>query len=214
MKGDILIIKDFHRKAAKEIAELILPDIKSADKPFIITIAGESGAGKSEIAASLAESLKAQGIPSYVFQQDDFFIFPPKTNAAKRKEDIEWVGMQEVKLDLLNEIIAAIHSGVTEIEKPMVIFDEERITEETIDLSGVKVIIAEGTYTTALKNADLHIFIDRDVNDTRASRKERAREAQDEFLEQILNIEHKIISEHKNKAGILINKDFSVTKKY
>ena len=33
-----------------------------------------------------------KGISTYVFQQDDFFIYPPKTNAKKREEDISWVG--------------------------------------------------------------------------------------------------------------------------
>ncbi len=212
MKGDILIIKEHHRKAGEEIARLLLPEINSSKDAYFITVAGESGAGKSEIATSVADSLKGKGINSYVFQQDDFFIFPPKTNANKRKEDINWVGMQEIKLDLLDEIISAIKNGLTEIEKPLVIFDEDKITEETIELSGIKAIIIEGTYTTALKNADVHVFIDRNINDTRDSRKERAREAQDDFLEKILTIEHKIISSHKSKANILVNKDFTVNK--
>lgn len=212
MKGDILIIKEHHMKAGEEIAGILLQNINATTGPFFITVAGESGAGKSEIAASIAESLEKQGIRSYIFQQDDFFIFPPKTNAAKRKEDIQWVGKQEVKLDLLDEIIKAIRNGVTEIEKPLVIFGEDKITEETVDLQSIKVFIIEGTYTTALKNADIHVFIDRDVNDTRESRKERAREDQDDFLEKILTIEHKIISAMKEKADILVNKDFSVKK--
>jgi hypothetical protein len=50
------------------------------------------------------------------------------------------------------------------------------------------------------------------MHDTRGSRKERAREAQDEFLEKILMIEHKIIASSKDMADIIINKDYSVNK--
>ncbi len=212
MKGDILIIKEHHKKAAMAVVDVVLPEIKAAQEHYFITVAGESGAGKSEIAAAIAEFLEEKGIHCYIFQQDDFFIYPPRTNAAKRIEDINWVGVQEVKLDLIEEMLVAIKNGVSEFEKPLVIFDEDRITEESINLENVKVIIVEGTYATMLKNVDCHVFIDRNIHDTRESRKERAREAQDEFLEKILAIEHKIISANKDKADIIINKDYSIYK--
>jgi uridine kinase len=212
MKGDILIIKEHHRKAGQEIYDLCSKEIEQSKGVFFMTVSGESGAGKSEIAASVAEYFNKNGIKSYVFQQDDFFIYPPKTNAARREQDISWVGTNEVKLDLLEEIIKAIRNGVMQIDKPLVIFDDDKITEETIDLSDVKLVIIEGTYTTMLSGADLHVFIDRNIYDTRESRKERGREKQDEFLERILMIEHRIISSHKELAELVVNKDYSVTK--
>ena len=212
MKGDILIIKDHHRKAGRAVTETLFPRLREAENIFVITVAGESGAGKSEIAAAIAEDLEKRDIRTCIFQQDDFFIYPPKTNASKRKEDISWVGTQEVKLDLIDEILLAIRNGVTEIEKPLVIFDEDRITEEHMNLEGTKVILVEGTYTTLLTNVDCHVFIDRDVNDTRESRKEREREAQDDYLERILMIEHKIIAANKARADIIINKDYGINK--
>lgn len=212
MKGDILIIKEHHRKAAREVVDFILEDVNNAKEHYFLTVAGESGAGKSEIAAAVAEEIETKGVESYIFQQDDFFIFPPKTNEHKRREDIKWVGVNEVKISLLEEIIEAIKSGVEEIEKPLVIFDEDKIVEETINVHGKKLVIFEGTYTTALSNADCHVFIDRNYHDTKASRAERAREAQDEFLEEVLLIEHKIISAHKSKAQIIISKDYKASK--
>ncbi len=213
MEGDVLIINNYHRKAAKQAVAILLPDIENTTGKFFISVAGESGAGKSEIAASIAKELENAGYRCYIFQQDDYFVYPPKTNAEKRKEDIGWVGMQEVNLFLLDEEIAAIRQGVNEIEKPLVIFDEDRITTEKVDLSPFKVIIAEGTYTTALKNADKRIFIDRDMNDTKKARKKRAREKQDEFLEQILTIEHRIISAQKKEADIIITKGYDAIKR-
>ncbi|MFO8129274.1 MAG: hypothetical protein R6T99_05155 [Bacteroidales bacterium] len=211
MKGDILIIKEHHRKAAAEITRIILPYVREATEHYIITVAGESGAGKSELAAAIAGKMEEEGIDSYIFQQDDFFIFPPKTNAQKRKENIGWVGMGEVKMDLLEEILNAIRNGIHVIDKPLVIFDEDSIREERIDLTGKKLIIVEGTYTTALENAGTRVFINRNAEDTRDARKERAREHQDEYLEKILSIEHGIISKHKSRADIIVHKDYSVT---
>ncbi|HSG68723.1 MAG TPA: hypothetical protein VK994_08450, partial [Bacteroidales bacterium] len=180
---------------------------------YFITVAGESGAGKSEIAASLAAELEKAGKPTYVFAQDDYFVYPPRTNANKRQEDIGWVGMQEVKLSLLDTEIDALRRGESIIEKPLVIFNEDRITTEKVDLSDYTVFIAEGTYTTALKNVDCRVFIDRNLDDTRIDRKKRAREKQDDFLEKILSIEHRIISAQKNDADIVISREYDAFRK-
>jgi uridine kinase len=212
MEGDVLIINNYHRKAAKQVAAILVPQIEATQGKYFLTVAGESGAGKSEIAASIAAELEKAGFPSYIFAQDDYFVYPPKTNAEKRVEDIGWVGMQEVKLSVLDDEIAAIRSGEMTIEKPLVIFGEDRITTEKVDFAPFKVVIAEGTYTTALKNVDRRIFIDRNIKDTKKARKKRAREAQDDFLEQILTIEHRIISAQKSDANIIITKGFDAIK--
>jgi len=212
MEGDVLIIDNNHRKAAKQVVALLLPDLEKSGNKFFLTVAGESGAGKSEIAASIAAEIEKTDRKAFIFQQDDYFVYPPKTNAEKRKEDIGWVGMQEVKLSILDTEIEAIRNGETRIEKPLVIFGEDRITTEIVDMSGYSVFIAEGTYTTALKNVDVRIFIDRNIQDTKAARAKRAREKQDEFLEEILTIEHRIISAQRKEADIIITKDFDAVK--
>lgn len=213
MEGDVLIINDYHRKAAKQVAEILLPDIEDTEGKYFITVAGESGAGKSEVAASVAAELEKAGRRCYVFAQDDYFVYPPKTNALKREEDIGWVGMQEVKLSLLDQEIDDIRKGKTLIEKPLVIFNEDRITTEEVEMGEFDIFIAEGTYTTSLKNVDARVFIDRNLEDTRKDRAKRAREKQDDFLEQILTIEHRIISAQKNDADIIISKQYDAIKK-
>ena len=47
MIGDKLIIKDKHRRAAEQIVERILPRLRSSSRIYTISIAGESGSGKS-----------------------------------------------------------------------------------------------------------------------------------------------------------------------
>jgi uridine kinase len=208
MKGDILIIDDNHRKAAGQAVNLIIGKIKKHKGKFIITVAGESGAGKSEVAESISDILAKKGFKCFVFGQDDYFVYPPKTNENQRKKDINWVGMQEVKLDLLDQNLMAVVNGENQLTKPLVDFNANKIGEETVDLSDYEILIAEGTYTTSLKNADCKIFIDRNKMDTIESRKKRAREAQDEFLDRILTIEHEIISKHKDIADVIISKEW------
>jgi len=212
MRGDILIIDENHRKAAHQVVDLIREKIKESDKKFVITVAGESGAGKSEVAASIAEKLEIEGLSTYIFAQDDYFILPPKTNENKRKQDISWVGMKEVKLDLLDQNIDDAVRGKNPVVKPLVDFQADSVGEESVDLKDFNVFIAEGTYTTTLKNADCRIFIDRNKMDTVESRKKRNREAQDEFLDNVLTIEHEIISKHKALADIVISKSWEASR--
>lgn len=212
MKGDILILDDNHRKAASEVVEMIVTNIQSHSGKFVITVAGESGAGKSEVAEAISDELKKSKLKSFVFGQDDYFKLPPKTNENKRKEDISWVGMNEVKLDLLDENLLSAMNTDKDITKPLVDFNADQIGEETVNLSKYDVLIAEGTYCTTLKNVDCKVFIDRNKMDTVESRKKRAREAQDEFLDNILTIEHEIISKHKDLANIVISKHWEAKK--
>lgn len=212
MKGDVLIINEHHKQAAGEALDIIYTKIEEKDGKFIITVAGESGAGKSEIAASLAEHLEEKNIKTFIFQQDDYFHYPPKTNARRREQDISRVGTQEVNLDRLDNELQLLLEGENIIDKPLVYFEKDLIDRETVDLSGYKVIIAEGTYTTTLKSADIRIFIDRNIHDTRESRQQRAREKQDAYLEKILEIEHNIISKHKALADIIITRDYHAIK--
>ena len=214
MKGDKLVLLDYHKRAASEIVSHIIRDIRKKKTRYIITVAGESGSGKSETGKAIANELDKSGIKSVLLGQDDYFVLPPKSNDAKRREDPEWLGPHvEVKLDVLEQnLIDAIH-GKREIVKPLVDYDSNTIEDETINLDGIKVLIAEGTYTSLLKHIDTRVFISRDWIDTLELRRKRMRgnEVGDPFIEQILSIEHKIIAGHKQLADILITKDFDVT---
>ena len=96
------------------------------------------------------------------------------------------------------------------LEKPLVVFDEDRISSEKVDLSPFDVVIAEGTYTSLVKNADYHVFIDRDYYDTRQHRIDRGRDEIDEFSDKILKIEDQIITKHKQYADYVVRKDYTV----
>jgi uridine kinase len=210
MIGDKLIIKEKHRRAAEQIVERIIPRLRTSDRIYTITIAGESGSGKSETGRAVADVLIRRGFHTVVLQQDDYFVHPPKTNDRTRREDVGWVGMQEVRLDLLDEHLARARAGAERIEKPLVVYGEDRITEETVSLAGVAAVVAEGTYTTALENVDTRVFIDLTYLETLQSRLERAREAQDDFLETVLDIEHRIISAQRSRADYIIDKAYEV----
>lgn len=214
MRGDKIIVEAHHRDAAKAILPIILPKIEAAKGKYTLSVAGESGSGKSETATAIAELLAARNLPSYIFQQDDYFVHPPKTNDRVRRQDIDWVGPQEVRLDLLDGHLRDFLDGAARIEKPLAIYEEDRITSEIAATDEARVAIAEGTYTSLLDHAKTKIFIARNYLDTRAHREKRKRDSSelDPFIDDVLQIEHRIISAHGSRADIVIEKDYSVRK--
>jgi uridine kinase len=212
MKGDILKVKPHHTAAARAVYDLLAGEIKKGPGRFVVAVGGESGSGKSEAAAELARVAGEDGVKALIIQQDDYFILPPHTNHRRRLDDFAWVGPGEVRLALLDEHLrGARDAAVDELIKPLSLFEEDKLTAETVPLTGVKLIIVEGTYATSLENVDRGVFIDRDYRATREARAERGREGQDDFLERVLAREHAFISKLKGQADIIINKDYSVT---
>ncbi len=213
MQGDTIIVEPHHIKAATEIVPLLIPHIDSSGRRFSLSVAGQSGSGKSETATAIAQALTKYKIGSAIFQQDDYFVHPPKSNDRARRADIAWVGPQEVHLELLDTHLKAFMDGATEIEKPLVLYEEDSITSETMMLGEAQVAIAEGTYTTLLEEVGCRIFIDRDYHETRAHREKRKRDESelDPFIDRVLEIEHGIISAQRKRADIVISTDYSVS---
>jgi uridine kinase len=117
MKGDSIVVEEHHIKAAQGAVKIMLPEITRNKGKYTISVAGESGSGKSEIATAIANEFKTKGMTSVIFQQDDYFIYPPKTNDAVRRKDISWVGPQEVKLDLLDQHLRDFLDGKDRVIK-------------------------------------------------------------------------------------------------
>jgi uridine kinase len=180
---------------------------------YIITVAGESGSGKSETGKAIADDLAKLGVRSVILGQDDYFVLPPRSNDARRRGDPEWLGPHiEVRLDVLESNLRDAVGGKTELIKPLIDYDKNSVEEEKISLDGIKVVIAEGTYASLLKHVDTRIFIARSRLDTLEHRQKRNRgnEVGDPFIEQVLKSEHKIIAGHRQLADFIITKDYDV----
>ena len=213
MKGDVLVIEAHHRRAAAQIAADLVDAIYAKGGRFIITVAGESGSGKSETAAALAERLLQVGVTSVVLGQDDYFVLPPRSNDERRRADPEWLGPHvEVRFDLLQANVDAALAGAREIEKPVVNYGDNSAATEVASLEGVQVVIVEGTYVSLLRHVDCRIFIARDRLETLEHRRRRNRgsEAADPFVEGVLAVEHKIIAGHRALADFVLTRDFDV----
>lgn len=210
MRGDIILVGEEHRAAATRIVDHLIDDIRATDRRFTITVAGESGSGKSEMGRALADELGERGIDAAVLQQDDYYVLPPRFNDAARRANMDWVGTTEVRLDLLDEHLKAAQDGADEVVKPLVIYEDNRIGEETTSLAGVEVVIAEGVYTSLCDHVDRRVFIARNRLETMEHRMKRGREEFDPFIEEVLVTEHEIISQHRELADVVISKEYDV----
>ena len=213
MKGDKIVVEDYHRTAAARMVPSLVDQIRQKPTRHVIVVAGESGSGKSETAQALAEALRKHGLQSVILGLDDYFVLPPRSNDARRRQDPHWLGPHvEVRLDALEANLREAISGNAKISKPTVDYDANSIEEETISLEGIRVVIVEGTYTSLLKHVDTRIFIERTRQDTLEHRQKRNRgtEAGDPFIEQVLATEHMIIAGHRHLADFLITKDYEV----
>lgn len=213
MKGDIIVLEEHHRQAAAIIVPTLVEQIAAMPSRFTMTVAGQSGSGKSETAQAISEQLADHGISAVVLGQDDYFVLPPKSNDARRRSDDEWLGPHvEVRLDLLEEHLVAAIEDADEIVKPLVDYDADSIGEEVVSLDGVQVVIAEGTYCSLLKHVDAKVYINRNRLDTLEHRQRRNRgtEVGDPFIENVLKIENMIIAGHRHLADFVITNDYEV----
>lgn len=209
MKGDKIVVEEGHKKAGENLYPLIKSEI-DPDEVYVITVAGESGSGKSEVGTVLSQKFKEDGLNCIILQQDDYFKFPPKTNHEKRKENINKVGPEEVRLDLINQHINSLKKGDS-ITKPEMNFDLDKENKEKVKPVNLNILIVEGTYTTLLKPVDKKIFIDKSFLETKKFREKRARETEDpQLLENIVKREHQIIKQHRKLADIILDENYNI----
>lgn len=188
----------------------------AARRPVRVGIAGESGSGKTVLAHALQEAVHAGGQRALVIQLDDYFRLPPRDNEARRRADMSWVGPGEVDCDRLDRDLARVADGARQLVKPLVDYPANVILEETLDLTNLGdlaelgMVLVEGTYVGMLRNIDLLIFIDRSYHDTREARRARGREAQDEWLEAVLAIEHGHIRGYRDRADMVIDRNYQL----
>lgn len=209
MIGDIIELKEKHLAIAKEIIAILKQRLSlQTPSKIAIGVAGESGSGKSVTAFSLQKVLEQEQVKSIVLQMDDYFKLPPRSNHENRLKSLDNVGIHEVDLEKLAQNITAFKNGVSEIEKPLVNYNENSIGTEKINASEYDVVIVEGTYIFEAEGFDYKIFIDRNYRDTYENRMKRNRDEKSDFVEEVLEIEHQIIRNFKNNADLILGKNY------
>ncbi len=193
---------------AKQVIDLFR---KTSPCPIAVSIAGESGCGKTTLSKLLQEILASKGIKSLILHQDEYFKLPPRQNHLARENSFDHIGPQEVRLDLIEQHILTIKKRTaTSIAIPVMNWETDTEEEVDINIAGIQVVIVEGTYTTLLENLDRKIFIDTSYLDTRSNRINRNREEVTDFIERVLAKESAIIQGQKTSASVILDSSFKM----
>ncbi|PRB03542.1 hypothetical protein CQ046_09205 [Chryseobacterium sp. MYb7] len=211
MIGDVINLEQKHLDTAENIYERIKKTFQVSQK-WIVGIGGESGSGKSVTAFALRKILEEKGITGLVIQMDDYFKLPPKSNHENRQKSLNNVGVHEVYLDKIQETIKNFKENESFITKPLIHYAENSVSEEILNIEDIQVLIIEGTYVLDIDDFDVSIFIDRTYKDTYENRMKRNRDEQSDFIEKVLEIEHTIIRQFKEKADLLLDKEYHIIK--
>ena len=205
-----------YHSAYKDVSHFVISELRDNlinKKRICISIAGESGCGKTSLAYALIIDIENEiGCKGYLFHGDDYFKLPPTDNHNNRLVNIKNVGVNEVKTNELDDHILDFKKGIPVI-KPLVIYEENVIVTEQVNSVEFDFCIIEGTYASLLKNPDYRLFVETTYLDTLNSRIKRSRDVINEFNEKVLKIEHQTIKDHKGLADIIIDKELNIITK-
>ena len=212
MLGDVLLITEKHENAAKKIFEIILKEKK--DK-YIVAISGESGSGKTELAHVLAKMLRKEGIMAKPIHIDNYYkIHPFKRTEWRKKHGIQnAVGLNEYDWDTIYKNIDDFKNS-RKSTMPCIDLVTEQVDSLTTDFAGIDMLIIDGLYAINTEGADLKIFIELTYHETKKAQVVRGKEPQNEYRMQVLEREHQVVQSLKQRADLLITKEYEVKKKF
>ncbi len=208
MLGDVLLIEDKHRKAGEKIIEEIL---KRKKENFTVTISGESGTGKTELAHVIAKGLRKHGLFAKPIHTDNYYrILPLERTEWRQKNGVDKVvGYDEYNWDQINKTVADFKEK-TFSTMPCVDLVTEQVDLLTTNFADIDMLIIDGLYAMNLKDVDLKVFIDITYHETGKAQKLRGKEPQNEYRMKVLLKEHEMVKNLKKMANIMIHKDYSV----
>jgi uridine kinase len=209
MLEDVLLITDADRQVAQVICEEVL---KRRRKKYIIAISGESGSGKSELTNVLAKELKKHGVVAKPLHIDNFYkTLPLERTAWRTRNGIEHVvGYDEYDWEKIYTVLDDFRNdGISTM--PCVDLITEHVDKLTTDFTGIEMLIIDGLYAIKTEGADMRIYLERTYQDSRKAQLLRGKEPQNEYRTRVLLQEHKMVTALKEKANILVSKEYEVT---
>lgn len=212
MLGDILLINDMHKEAACSIKEYVRKELKKKEDGYryIVSISGESGSGKSELAHTLGKALKQNSIRVKVIHSDNYYKIQPLLREEwRRNKGFDKIGIDEYDWVKINRTIRDFKEG-QECMIPCIDQIPEQVDKLITDFGKIDLLIIDGLYAIKTENVDLKIFIDLTYHETKINQIIRMKEAMNEFRLKILEQEHKNVVSLKPLADLIVDKSYMV----
>jgi len=207
MLGDVLLISEGHKNAAKGIIHHL--DQLNGDK-IVLAIGGESGTGKTEIAHEVARNLKIRKTPAKVMHIDNYYLTSPAERTPWRKEHgLKSIGYTEYDWETINRNLHEFQQNQDQVIMPCIdlLTDQEDIL--TTSFQDIRYLIIEGLYAIQAE-ADLKVLIDLTYRETKKAQFKRGKEPTNEFRWQVLQREHEVVQTLRSQADLLVTKSFKI----
>lgn len=205
MIGDLLYISQKQWDIANKIIDYL--PVNSV-KPVIL-IGGNAGSKKSELCATLQETLYKNGMTSYSISLDDYYkVLPENRRAFRSINGTNCIGPQEIDFCSVQKAINAFKNN------EMYNFNEynkytKQIQTVNVNTKGIKYLIIEGLYANYVKG-DLNIYLDATPDMTLEFRLKRGKEQYDEFRKKVVEQEYKEVVKTKVNANIIVHFDTTI----
>lgn len=212
MLGDVLLIKEIHKRAAKKIKEKVISDLKNKDRRYryIVGISGESGSGKSELAHALGKFLKEDRIRVKVVHTDDYYKIQPLLRPEwRRTKGFDKIGINEYDWVKIKKTIRDFKEG-QECVMPCIDIIPEQVDKLITDFAKVDLLVVDGLYAIKADGLDLRVFIDLTYEETKIAQIERLKEDYNEERLDVLEREHQNVITLKPLADLIVNKTYEV----
>jgi len=204
--GDVLLITDKQREAAKKIIDRIAKLKKY--KP-VIAVGGESGSGKSEIAHLIAIGLKSKNMYAKILHTDNYYkVSPQERTEWRMRNGVESINYTEYNWEQIKNNIKDFKENRLS-SLPFLDLLTDQCDKLITDFSKVKILILEGLYSL-YSDADLKIFIDLTYHNTKKAQLLRGKETLNELRLNVLKREHEVVQSFKPSADLIIDKDYKV----
>jgi len=204
MLNDVVTIEKKHTNAASTLFDRVLRDRKPK---FIVTISGEVGTGKCEIAHELGRKLIGTGSSVKLLHMDNYYHIPPLERHEWRvKNGLEKIGYDEYDWEKINKNIDDFRMDRKSV-LPIVDLFTQKVDQLHSDFKGIDVLIIEGLYSIKINQSDLRVFIELTYEDTWDEQKLTHKEVLDDFRLDVLAHEHKAVQSLKNQADFYIDFD-------
>lgn len=202
MKGDKVLINDLHHKKALQAFNFIQPSAK-----MIISIGGESGTGKTEVANVLRDLFFKINYRTKLISLDDYYITLPKEREKYRIDtDYKNVGLKEIDWKFVNSILAKFkRNQISCIFSRRINKYTDSIEHVHWHTADVDILIVEGLYGCNLDIADIKIHLEGSVEETKTFRLLRGKEKQCEYRNKVLNIESEVVKDLKSNSNFIID---------
>jgi uridine kinase len=215
MLGDVLLINDMHKEAARAICERVMADRDSKGDRYryVVGISGESGSGKSELAHALGNCLKNNNIRVKVIHTDNYYRIQPLLREEwRRNKGFEQIGISEYDWIKIRKTLRDFKEE-QECMIPCIDLIPEQVDKLITDFSKVDLLIVDGLYAIKADELDMRVFIDLTYHETKINQIIRMKEALSDFRLNILEQEHQAVASLKPMADLIVDKSYQVVTK-